>query len=333
LTLSGCREGSETIITSTTMGTVFTVRVVDADRRARTGLEQDISQRLAEINAALSMYREDSEISALNAWHNTEQPMPIGPDLRKVLATALHVHEMTEGAFDPTVKPLVDAWGFGTPSGPIGTPSGSGQTWKPPAISVIHYALQDVGLEGLTFCAEDQVRKSRPFLQLDLGAIAKGYAVDELAAILRRRGIEDFLVDIGGDIMASGSNKQGQPWRIGLNRPMQDAEYTDLMGVLRLTNTAVITSGDYRRYARHLGRTYSHIIDPRSGYPVQNNVASVTVLARNAAFADALATGLMVMGREKGLELVEALSGVEAAFIERSGADQLTLLASSGYPQ
>lgn len=321
---TACGQREDFQVQGETMGTVYSVRVVDAPAGARTGIEADIARRLEELNALLSAYRPKSEISRFNALADTDQALAVGREFQDVLNTSIHVHELTGGAFDPTVKPLIDLWGFG----PAARRSGQ---WRPPDREAVAQALESASLEKIDASAPGWVRKMDQRVQLDFGAVAKGYAVDQIAAILRGHGIEHFLVNIGGDMLASGSNHDRGAWRIGVNRPVPDADWDDVVMVLKVQDRAVATSGDYRRFIGHQGRRFSHVIDPRTGQAVQTSAAGVTVVADTAVFADALATGLMVLGVEEGLRLVERLANVEALFVVRSDGGVFDACMSSGF--
>lgn len=323
--LLGCSGTEEFQVRGTTMGTAYRVIAPRVPARARAGLETDIARRLEEIMAQFSIFREDSEISRFNALDG-DPPLvfPVSPEFEAVIRVSMEVHALTGGAFDPTLKPLSDLWGFGPAARRM-------ESRQPPAARDVEEALARVGLDRVDVPSPGQVRKLDPRVQLDFGAVAKGYGVDQVAAVLARRGITDFLVDIGGDILASGSNAHGLPWRVGVNRPVAEAAWDDVFMVLQVTERAVATSGDYRNFRVVQGRRLGHILDPRSGMPVQNNVAGVTVVAASAVFADALATGLTVLGADDGLALVEGLPGVEAIFVLRDEAGQNTTRMSSGF--
>ncbi|SDB28861.1 thiamine biosynthesis lipoprotein [Desulfonatronum thiosulfatophilum] len=319
---TACRQPTEHVFRGMTMGTVYTVRVAGVSSRAVSGLESEIRGRLEEINASMSLYRPDSVISRFNALESS-QSMTVGGDFWNVLRASVLVHELTDGAFDPTVKPLLDLWGFG--------PGSSFAIGQPPDMDQVRETLEAVGLHLIDSSEPREPRKLHPRVQLDFGGVAKGYAVDALAEVLRQRNLADFLVDIGGDVLVSGRNAGGEPWRIGLSQPDRDMVGNEVLLVLRPKNAAVLTSGDYRQYFHHDGRYFSHVIDPRTGHPLDNGVASVTVIAESAVYADALATGLMVMGADAGLELVESLPDVEALFLIRVSEDQVVDRRSSGF--
>lgn len=306
------------------MGTSFMVKVPAVPVAAKARIAADIRRRLEEVNASLSIYRSDSEISGFNRAGHKIRALAASRDFLNVLGTSLHVHGLTKGAFDPSVKPLADLWGFGPHSRRAGP-------WTPPDPEDVRRCLEYVGLDRVLMLPSGQVFTETLRLELDFGAVAKGYAVDEIAGILRRHGMENFLVEIGGEVIAAGRNSANRRWRVGVNRPTAEAAGNDVILVLEIQDQAVATSGDYRQFFRHDDRTYSHVLDPRSGYPVLDPPDSVTVLAKSAALADALATGLMVLGTDEGMALVEGLADTEALFVSRDAQQEWTTAMSSGF--
>lgn len=292
-----------------TMGTRYTVKVVAHDLPPQQRREVDLTVRAAldDVNAKMSHYVDDSEVSRLNRWSDPT-PIPVSAETFEVLQRAHDVSVATRGAFDVTVGPLVDAWGFGR----------SGRPLAPPARSQIQRLLALTGWELLELDADSSsVRKLRPELHLDLSAIAKGYGVDRVAEALEAAGLDDYMVEVGGEIRTGGVNHEGQPWRIGIERPVPGERAVEL--VLSLRDLAVATSGDYRNYWEIDGRRISHTIDPRSGQPIAHNVASVSVVSPLCVLADAYATGLLVLGPE-GVDLAEELQ-LAAYFLQRGKGD------------
>ncbi len=307
------------------MGTVYTVHVPHAPARTLLGLEQAIHSRLAQVNAAMSAYSPESELSRFNALP-VGVSMAVSDDFEQVMRVSWQAYTETGGAFDPTVKPLLDLWGFGPGSAPR-------EAWHPPNEDEVNRSLAAIGMEHVDLSRPGQLGKLHPDVQLDLGAVAKGYAVDALAELLEERGVRDYLVDIGGDIRLAGRNAKGEPWRVGVNSPRRGSEWESVFLVLRPGWGAVLTSGDYRQFVEHQDQFFSHILDPRTGWSVANDVASVTVLGATAVHADALATGLMVLGVEKGLELVETLPGIEVLFLVRDVDGDFWSARSTGFDQ
>ena len=288
------RTGSLTI-TGATMGTTFTVTVVrDASNSLRSDdARQLIEAELERVDHAMSHYRPDSELSRFNDLRHTE-PFAVSPETFEVLRQAQDLGALTDGAFDITVGPLVDAWGFGA-QGPT----------DPPSDAEIRDLMRGLGYGNLDLDPEAlTVRKRDPRVACDLSAIAKGYAVDRVADALEARGVTRFMIEVGGEVRTSGLNETGVAWRIGIERP--ERGQPAIHRVIPLSDLAMATSGDYRNYYELDGRRISHTIDPRTGYPVTHNLASVTVIDKSCARADGLATALAVLGPEEGYRFAAA---------------------------
>jgi len=277
-----------------TMGTRFNIKVpilpegVDTDK-----LKKQVQQCLHEIDARMSTYLEDSELSEFNQNVSTDW-QPVSRALYDVLNEAQRISRLSDGAFDITVGPLVNLWGFGPDP----------MVFEPPADSAIQALLEQTGYHYLKLKEKPlSVRKENPELYLDLSALAKGYAVDRVAGLLEEQGISDFLVEIGGELSLRGHNIQRQPWRIAIEKPAADKRM--IQRVLSITNIAIATSGDYRNFFETGGIRFSHTIDPRTGRPIRHKLASVTVLRETTMEADALATALMVLGPDDGFRLAE----------------------------
>ena len=279
-----------------TMGTTFAVTVVGAvSDSAAERLRGQIAMTLTDVDGAMSTYDPDSELSRFNRWQQTDWYM-LSPHTFEVFRHAQEVSRLTRGAFDVTVAPLVSAWGFG-PTGPAASL---------PTDEEVTALLANVGETMLEIdAAATSIRKSRPDVQSDLSALAKGYAVDRVADLLERSGdgVEGYLVEVGGEVRTRGRNNDGLPWRVGIERPVEGPP--SIQRVLELTDAALATSGDYRNYFEHEGRRYSHTIDPRTGFPVDHRLASVSVVDALCVRADALATALEVLGPEEGFALAQ----------------------------
>ena len=306
------------------MGTTYSIRLAVAplDRGELRRLQDDVDAALAEVNRQMSPYHPDSEISRFNRA-GANEPVAISPDFQFVVRRALEIAETTDGAFDPTVGALVNLWGFG--------PDGLRRTAPTP--DQIAAARAITGWRHLRLSTEGHLAKGVADLRLDLGAIAKGFGVDRVAALLRERGIENFLVEIGGETLGAGRNAQGEPWRIGVLKPDGSAA---LQGVAHLTGgKAIATSGDYRNFYRdETGEVRSHVVDPRTAAPVGHAVASVSVLAGDCLTADALATALFVLGPAEGLPLLAGrFPGVEALFLARAADGGFDEIATPGFAE
>lgn len=317
LFLIGCFE-KEHVFTGKTMGTTYAVRVVA--RKAPDGLGQKIDARLARINAAMSTYQPQSEISRFNRWADPTQPFHVSEDFLKVFIVARYLHQLTGGAWDGTVDPLVTLWGFGRKA-PIN---------DLPDPLEIQKRLKTVGFDKISVTEDGDLLKTDPDLTMDMASIAKGYGVDQVAELISREGFENFLVEIGGEVFASGVHPDGKPWMVGVNRPNSTADTNDVFLSLPLRDQAMATSGDYRIFFEKNGKRYSHILDPRTGWPAANNTVSASVIADDCAFADGLATAVMVMGADAGIDLVNDVEGVEAIVIVRGDDGDLIPLYSNG---
>ncbi|MGB5817661.1 MAG: FAD:protein FMN transferase [Thermoanaerobaculia bacterium] len=294
------------VVTGETMGTTYTVKVVDEGLREDllAELPSIVQGELDNVNAKMSHYLPDSELSRLNRWQG-EDPFPISRETMTVLGHARDISRLSGGAFDITVAPLVDAWGFGPP----------GQPPEPPSVEEIDRLLDLVGWEKVELDqAAGTVNKSFPELTLDLSAIAKGYGVDQVAEALDRAGVESYMVEVGGEVRTRGLNDEGEAWRIAIERP--DTAGRALHLVIPLSDLALATSGDYRNYYEIDGRRISHTIDPRTGHPITHRFTSASVVTSECVQADAWATALLVLGPD-GIDLAEDL-GLAAFFLERN---------------
>jgi thiamine biosynthesis lipoprotein len=279
-------------LTGATMGTTY--RITTGEPRAgvsRADLERNIEGILERINGEMSTYDDTSELTRFNRRRTTEW-VSVSPGLVAVMREALEVSELTGGAFDVTVGPVVDLWGFGP------EPRGEGL----PTDREIEVQLERVGYQHIhARRSPPALRKDRPDVEVDLSAIAKGYAVDQLAGYLQSTGVRDLMVEIGGEVHTSGRSPDGTPWRIGIEMPLTDGRA--IQRVVLLEDGALATSGDYRKFIERDGTRFSHTIDPRTGWPVEHDLASVSVLSESSMRADALATGLVVLGPGPAREL------------------------------
>lgn len=296
------------------LGTTFKVSIVEPPATLdTTALEAEILGALADVDALASTWRDDSEITALNAAQSTDW-IVVSAALCAALERSWAVSRASGGAFDATIGPLVNLWGFGP----------DGRVIVPPSESRIEEEMQHVGYDKLELdCDANRVRKSDPQIYVDLSGWAKGYAVDEVADLLAERQLANFLVEVGGEMRVSGHNSEARNWAVAIEAPSSSRRIPQ--SVIRITDTGVATSGDYRNYFEYDGISYSHTIDPRTGKPVTHDLSAVTVLQASAAFADAMATALLVLGPEDGPELAENL-GIAAYFLIRaeSGIEEIT---------
>jgi thiamine biosynthesis lipoprotein len=322
LFVTGCPGRREIKLTGRTMGTTYHITLIGGYLTAAAPLRQAIDTRLEEIEGSMSTYRPESDLSRFNQMQSIDRPLPIGRDFHNVMALADTLFRITAGAWDGTLFPLVDLWGFG----PTPRPGN-----RAPADNLIRELLATVGFQHIVVHPDGQLSKRRASVSLDLASVAKGYAVDAVANLLRDQGFTDFVVEIGGEVYAAGVRIDGKPWRIGINEPAPGAPFNQVYRVVNLQDRAFATSGDYRNYVEIGGRRYAHIIDPRTGYPVSNGVVSVSVTAGTCAMADGLATALVVMGPSEGIALVNRLEEVECLIITHDDHGRLHDHESQGF--
>ncbi len=289
------------------MGTTYTVKVVAQTREQQSdaseaALALSVQQALDAVNGSMSTYQPDSELSRFNDGP-ASQDVEVSGAMAEVLTLAFDIHERSGGAFDVTVGPLVERWGFGA----------KGELTEVPTQAELDALRSRLGHGHLVFDAKaSTLRKDAQALHVDLSAIAKGYGVDQAAAALQEAGWTDFLVEVGGEVRVSGKTEAGRPWRLAVEKP--SAEARSIFEVIELQDQAMATSGDYRNFTVVDGTRYSHTIDPTTGRPVTHALASVSVVADTCAEADALATALNVLGPQRGLELAER-EGLPALFL------------------
>ena len=291
-------------------------RQPDGAEVSSRSLQSAIEIELARIDGVMSTWKVDSELSLLNAgasgvWYGLSE------ELIGLLSLAREINQKSSGAFDITIGPLVNLWGFG--------PDGKPESIPPQMF--IDAARERVGIDKFELDAANGRIIKNADIYLDLSAIAKGYAVDAVSDLLLARQIANHLVEIGGEIRVAGSKQVDEPWQIGIESPVSSTR--DLQKVLPLSDMGMATSGDYRNYFSENGKRYSHIIDPATGAPIEHNLASVTVLHPSAAQADALATALLVLGAERGLAFAE--SNKLAAFMLVQEGDGFAELYSSEF--
>jgi thiamine biosynthesis lipoprotein len=310
-------KNQETYISGPTMGTTYNVKFVSVDGVEQQELKREIDQSLLNINQLMSTYIKDSELSRFNQWRSVE-PFPMSAQTLDVLIEAKRLGVMSAGLLDVTIGPLVNLWGFGPQNRPE----------KVPTEKLIDTTRQKVGLDKLKI-GTTWASKSHPDLYIDLSTIAKGYAVDKLAELLQTFSINNYLVEIGGEMRLAGQKASGKPWKIAIEKP--ETEQRSIQKIISVGDNAVATSGDYRNYYEQNGVRYSHLINPTTGYPIKHNLVSVTVIHASSMTADGLATALNVMGKEKALELAEK-DGIAVLLITKE-KDGFTEYTSSKFEQ
>lgn len=311
-----CQVPAQMRLAGRTMGTTWSVTLVESDPRAR----EAIQTRLDAVNAAMSTWDPASELSRFNA-HTSTEPFALSAETLRVMVLARGVSEATGGAFDVTVRPLVAAWGFGAGARVPGAFPDAAELARLRAR--VGYAQLELDLTAGT------ARKLHPQLEVDLSAIAKGFGVDEVARALQELGHESFLVEVGGEVRASGERPGGGPWHLAIERPEPDGRA--IYAVIELRDQSMATSGDYRNFYEQEGERLTHILDPRVGRSVSHSLASVSVVHEDAATADAWATALTVLGPEEGPKIARA-EGIAAYFIVRMPSGGYTIHTTGSFP-
>ncbi len=268
-------------------GTVYNITYQNDEN-----LQKEIEAELRKVDAELSMFNEKSTVSKINRG----EKVSLGDGFLEVYDLARQVSENTNGAFDVTVAPLVNAWGFGF------------KEQQMPTKRQVDSLMRFVGMDKVRLTVSKQIEKESPLVSLDFSAIAKGYGSDCVARFLRSKGITNFMVEIGGEIVTSGVNRERNPWRIGVIKPTDDSLKVskDFQAIINVTDVAMATSGNYRNFYYKDGKKYAHTIDPKTGYPVQHNILSATVVAKSCAVADAYATAFMVLGLEGTRQVLDS---------------------------
>ncbi|WP_174634720.1 FAD:protein FMN transferase [Yersinia thracica] len=295
LLLTGC--GPEQInLEGKTMGTSYSIKYMsDSTTLSPEQLQQEIDRELEQVNDQMSTYRPNSELSRFNKRQKVDTPFPVSAATAKVVREAIRINRLTDGALDVTVGPLVNLWGFG----PEGRPN------VVPTDAEIAKRQEWVGIDNLAV-ENGALVKRIPELYVDLSAIAKGYGVDVVAEYLEAQNIDNYMVDIGGEVRTRGNNGENKPWRIAIEKPIAGSTQST-QEIIEPGRMAIATSGDYRNYFEQNGVRYSHTIDPETGRPINHRLVSITVLDPSCMTADGLSTGLGVLGPERGMALANLL--------------------------
>lgn len=299
LSIYACSQNKEPklmTVSGEAQGTTYHISYLDKNE---VNYQRSIDSMLIEIDKSMSTYHKTSIITKIN---QTDSAVKVDQMFKDVFLMSKQVYAASEGAFDPTVAPLVNAWGFGF------------KNLEKTDSSSIDSLLQFVDFDSFTL-KEDLIIKSKPNLMLDFNAIAQGYSVDVIANFLSERGIENYMVEIGGEVLAKGKNNKNKWWRIGIDKPIENEKERTIEAVISLQNKALATSGNYRKFYEKNGVKYSHTLNPKTGYPVRHSLLSATVITDNCAMADAYATVFMVVGLEKAKEILEKNSNLKALLI------------------
>lgn len=285
LVLLSCeRKEVSSFLTGRTMGSTWSLLAQGATEQTRSLIQEHLDQR----ESVLSHWNKDSALSEFNASQSTDW-FPVPVELVRVVKLAHEIAVETEGVLDITIAPLVEAWGF------------AGQEEAP-----VKPGLENIGWQHLSWREEPPaLKKAHPEVRINVAAVTEGFVMDELISMLKQQGQTDFLLEVGGEVAAIGHAPDGKPWRVGVQAP--DGTKDESLETLSLTNTCIATSGSYRHRFEKDGKTYSHLIDPRTGRPIEHSLVSVSVLHPNCALADGYATALMILGPEKGREVARRL--------------------------
>ena len=283
------------------LGTVCSVRIFD---RAAPGTYDELFARLAELEDILSANKDGTDLARINAAAGIK-PVIARQETVTVLGEALRFSALTDGLLDPSVGPLVKAWNIGMENASV------------PSAAALSSALALVDYRNVSLNPETmEVYLQKPGMKLDLGAVAKGYAADELVSMLNEKGIRRAIVDLGGNIYAMGEKAPGKPWTIGIKDP-KNATGNPIMSV-PVVNESVVTSGIYERFFEENGKRYHHILNPKTGFPENNGLISVSIIATRSIDADALSTSAFLLGVKRGMSLVESIDGAEGVFIDEN---------------
>ncbi len=311
--LASCgKQPQKIVLQGLAQGSYYAITYFDEQNRS---FQREIDSIFHAVDMSVNLWVDSSIISKINR----NEKVTIDSIFIDNFNIAQEAAVLSDGYFDPTISPIVAAWGFSYKTGDSITPQ---------LIDSLKHLVdyRNIRIE------DGKVVKGAPDMKLDFNAIAQGYTSDLIAKFLESRGIKSFLVDTGGEIMARGGKPNGQPWIVGIEKPAENWDSERIVQTrIALRDKGLVTSGSTRKYVERNGKRYSHCIDPKTGYPVEHNVLSVTVLAENSVWADALASICMVMGMEKSLPLIESMDGVEAYYIFVNEHDELGTFATAGF--
>ena len=313
LLMTSCtRQPQKIVLQGLAQGSYYAVTYFDDQGR---NFRREIDSIFHAVDLSVNLWVDSSVISKVNRNEDVTLDAIFIDNFR----IAQEAARLSDGYFDPTVSPIVAAWGFSYKSGDSITPA------------LIDSLKRLVDYRRIRI-EDGKVVKANPDMKLDFNAIAQGYTSDLIAAFLESRGIKNYLVDTGGEIMARGGKPDGSPWIVGIEKPAENMDSERIVQTrIVLRDKGLVTSGSTRKYVERDGRRYSHCIDPKTGYPVEHNVLSVTVMAENSVWADALASICMVMGMEPSLPLIESMDGVEAYYIFENDKNELETFATEGF--
>ena len=303
--VSACNNRTElTKFSGFAQGTTYNITYVAPEGVDTAAVQAAVQQEFDRIDKALSNYRDDSAIEQFNAQKTTD-PLKVDAELMRLVKVARQIHQASGGCYDLTIKPLFDLWGF------------KKDVFAPPSAEALAQTLAEVGMDKLEVAGDNQLRKTLPELRIDISSIGQGYTVERMAQILEDTGVEHYLVEIGGELKIRGRKPDGKPWRIALEKPLPgERRMHKIVSFDSGEPMALMASGTYRHYFDEDGKRYSHILDARSGKPIEHNTVSVAILHPDPTLADAWSTALLCLGTEQGL-LAADKAGLAALFIDQ----------------
>lgn len=315
LTFNSCNKSSSKYIYNKGFiyGTVYSIIYESPDGK---DLQEEITEKFREYTMVFSTYEKESTISKIN----NNEPVQMSKEFITCYNRSMEISEITNGAFDITAGPMVNAWGFGP------------EKKKKMTQEKVDSLIAITGYKKIRL-VDGAIIKDDPDMKLDMSAISKGYTSDLIADFLIEHGCKNYMVEIGGEVVAKGINERGKTWTIGISKPDEDLmiSNTDLQAKIKLPDNALATSGNYRNFYEEGGKKYAHTIDPKTGYPVQHSLLSSTVLANNCMTADAFATAFMVLGLESGIEIARSIPEIEVFFIYADEKGNNQIYMSEGF--
>ena len=311
--LASCdKQPQKIMLQGLVQGSYYAITYYDAEGR---NFQKEIDSVFHAVDMSVNLWVDSSVINKVNR----NEEVVLDQIFIDNFEMAQKAAEISGGYFDPTISPLVSAWGFSAKNGDSITPQ-------------LVDSLKQLVDYRKVHVEKGELVKEDPAMKLDFNAIAQGYTTDLVADVLESKGIESYIVDVGGEIYARGTKPDGKPWVVGIEKPAADWDSERVVQQrVELQDKGIVTSGSYRKYVERDGKRYSHCIDPMTGYPVEHNLLSATVIAENATWADALASVCMVMGMERSMEIINTLDGVEAYYIFVNDRNELEVAATEGF--
>ena len=315
MTFASCvKQPQKMVLQGLVQGSYYAITYYDEEGR---NFQHEIDSIFHAVDMSVNLWVDSSVICKVNR----NEEVALDHIFIENFEVAQRAAALSDGYFDPTISPLVSAWGFSAKNPQL-----------PPLTSHLIDSLKQLVDYRKVRIEDGKLIKENPAMKLDFNAIAQGYTTDLVGALLEAKGIKSYIVDVGGEIFARGTKPDGKPWVVGIEKPAADWDSERVVQErVELEDKGIVTSGSYRKYVERDGKRYSHCIDPMTGYPVEHNLLSATVIAENATWADALASVCMVMGMERSLELINSLDGVEVFYIFVNDRGELETFATEGF--